>query len=396
MSRRQPPSAGSGLPQQTRQNEYFVPRDGIDREVITADICRYLGNDALVRPGNYENPENGQTIQGYYINAYRNLTSAMIQDLKADSARWDQERRQQSANRSSAGGGIIATNDVYIRSSNSPPVQYRNSDIHQSRQYYGPTEFASGGAADPYDAGPRYPGTGSGGYNGASGNYQAQPQYTTTAGGYPPQGYTQSAQFAPPGGVSFSPTPHTVSTPGFGGSVQDTTYNMVGANLRANPPDAYGNDPYAASRDPRGDPRDPRDQRVPVSTMAATRSTYSTAGPVPPQGYTATSQSSGYYQQGAPPNAAYAPQPQPADPFYGRARSDCLASPAGTAGFSATPEQQQYETTPAQQRVSGSSQHTQQSTSSSTRHRSERDSVERHADRHSDSRHTHRSHRTGR
>lgn len=37
-----------------RQNEYFVPRDGIDREVITADICRYLGNDALVRPGTYE------------------------------------------------------------------------------------------------------------------------------------------------------------------------------------------------------------------------------------------------------------------------------------------------------------------------------------------------------
>lgn len=37
-----------------RTNEYFVPKAGIDREVITADICRYLGNDALVRPGNYE------------------------------------------------------------------------------------------------------------------------------------------------------------------------------------------------------------------------------------------------------------------------------------------------------------------------------------------------------
>ncbi|KAG5797976.1 hypothetical protein H9Q69_002981 [Fusarium xylarioides] len=37
-----------------RQNEYFLPREGIDREVIAADICRYLGNDALVRPGHYE------------------------------------------------------------------------------------------------------------------------------------------------------------------------------------------------------------------------------------------------------------------------------------------------------------------------------------------------------
>lgn len=46
---------GTGLPVPTsRQNEYFVSRDGIDREVISADICRYLGNDALVRPGHYE------------------------------------------------------------------------------------------------------------------------------------------------------------------------------------------------------------------------------------------------------------------------------------------------------------------------------------------------------
>jgi len=37
-----------------RTREYFLPGIGIDREVITADICRYLGNDALVRPGNYE------------------------------------------------------------------------------------------------------------------------------------------------------------------------------------------------------------------------------------------------------------------------------------------------------------------------------------------------------
>jgi len=40
--------------QAVRTNEYFVPKDGIDREVITADVCRYLGNDALVRPGSYE------------------------------------------------------------------------------------------------------------------------------------------------------------------------------------------------------------------------------------------------------------------------------------------------------------------------------------------------------
>ena len=30
---------------------WFVPRDGISREVISADIQRFLGNDATVRPG---------------------------------------------------------------------------------------------------------------------------------------------------------------------------------------------------------------------------------------------------------------------------------------------------------------------------------------------------------
>lgn len=101
---------------QNRSNEYFVPKDGIDREVITADICRYLGNDALVRPGTYENPVTKLTQQGYYVTAYRNLTSAMIADLKADSQRWEQERR---AANSRAG--------------------YTQSQTHESRQQWGPS-----------------------------------------------------------------------------------------------------------------------------------------------------------------------------------------------------------------------------------------------------------------
>ncbi|KAH7223000.1 hypothetical protein BKA60DRAFT_668921 [Fusarium oxysporum] len=97
-----------------RQNEYFVRRDGIDREVITADICQYLGQDALVRPGHYENPETGQAIQCYYITASRNLISAMIEDLKADSAQWEQEVRAVPRNRLGQG-------------------RYRDSQIHRNR-----------------------------------------------------------------------------------------------------------------------------------------------------------------------------------------------------------------------------------------------------------------------
>lgn len=95
---------GPPLPPSNRKNEYFVPRDGIDKDVITADITRYLGNDALVRPGNYENPAAGTVQAGYFITAYRNLTSEMIADLKADSARWDAERKISGSRGQSVGG----------------------------------------------------------------------------------------------------------------------------------------------------------------------------------------------------------------------------------------------------------------------------------------------------
>lgn len=364
MSRRPAPSSSSTLPTQNRQNEYFVPRDGIDREVITADICRYLGNDALVRPGTYENPQSGQIIQGYYINAYRNLTTAMIEDLKADSARWDQERRQQSASRNNAAG-----------------VQYRNSDTHQSRQYYGPTEGGFSSAdpnRDPYgDATPRYPGTGSAGYTGAAGSYAAQ-QYPQ--GGYSTQqGYTtQASQFQPQGtSVTYS----TIPQPGFGQPGQDPPFQLVGADSRvASNPQAMYNDPYAGSRDP----RDPRDQRTPITTMPASRTTYATSGAPVPQSYPATATAGSYYPPNpSPSNPAYAPTVQPGDPFYGR---------AGTTSYG-TSADQQYENTPAPSRTSATTTSTQIPTSgsSSSRHR-ERDSV----DRHTESRHAHRSHRSGR
>lgn len=156
----------SSRPTQPRTNEYFVPKDGIDREVITADICRYLGNDALVRPGNYENPNTRQVQQGYFITAYRNLTTEMIADLKADSQRWEAERRQ-TASRGQPSG-----------------VEYRSSTTHQSRQYYGPTESGSTpgysqtpqAQAQVYDSGPQYQ---QGGYAQPSVGYAANQGYAT-------------------------------------------------------------------------------------------------------------------------------------------------------------------------------------------------------------------------
>ena len=73
--------------------QWFISGDGIDRHVISADIQRYLGNDATVRPGvgNGDNDvsettsrsrvnttNNPQGVHGYWIKAYRNLTTVGI------------------------------------------------------------------------------------------------------------------------------------------------------------------------------------------------------------------------------------------------------------------------------------------------------------------------------
>ena len=39
------------MPAQDIARQWFIPGEGIERQVISADIQRYLGNDATVRPG---------------------------------------------------------------------------------------------------------------------------------------------------------------------------------------------------------------------------------------------------------------------------------------------------------------------------------------------------------
>lgn len=119
----------------SRANQWFVPGDGIAREVITADIQRYLGPDALVRPG----PGNGEFEgrSGYWITAYRTLTSQMIQDLKMDSLRWQQEQGRQEGGRRGA---------------------YQDSDTHAARQHWGPSEAFQAGRGESRETSSRQPG----------------------------------------------------------------------------------------------------------------------------------------------------------------------------------------------------------------------------------------------
>lgn len=151
------------VPPCNRHNEeYFVPGDGIDREVITADITRYLGNDALVRPGTFVNKEDGRAMRGYFITGYRNLTSEMIADLKADSARWEQERRtmgsgaQYTPQATDPDNGMASTlypgygpahAPAYPNASNYPNRYFRGANMCVPAQ---PQESFNASRQDPY------------------------------------------------------------------------------------------------------------------------------------------------------------------------------------------------------------------------------------------------------
>lgn len=162
-----------------RQNEYFIPGDGISREVIQADICRYLGNDALVRPGNH----SGR--QGFFIRAYRNLTSEMIADLKADSARWEADVSRRA--------------DLGY-----PRANYATSAIHEVRQQQGPspTTYSAAPAQaymDPYSQSP---------YSGSQSAPYSNPSYTST---HSPYGQGQ-APYPPPQVTYSGSQPPVVTT----------------------------------------------------------------------------------------------------------------------------------------------------------------------------------------
>ncbi|EUC27669.1 hypothetical protein COCCADRAFT_49060, partial [Bipolaris zeicola 26-R-13] len=117
----------------SRANQWFVPGEGIAREVITADIQRYLGPDALGQPG-------------YWITAYRTLTSQMIQDLKMDSQRWQQERQPGETGRGGSHSPQVRTTKVSA-GPNASLVAYQDSRTHAARQHWGPTKPYEHGAS---------------------------------------------------------------------------------------------------------------------------------------------------------------------------------------------------------------------------------------------------------
>ncbi|POS72207.1 transcription factor RfeG [Diaporthe helianthi] len=288
---------GSGTPSNAsaRQNEYFIPRDGIDREVITADICRYLGNDALVRPGTYEDKKSGRTIQGYFVTAYRNLTSAMIADLKADSARWEQERRNHS-------GGTLTSHDssaFFLRSSksNSPPARYSDSQnrFNSSTQYdTSGVIYPNGPSGDSYKSVPRYPGSDAPGYSASTGSqpYHQENRQSGYGGQYPQATFSPQVQDA----RAYPQQPVAGSSSVYGGQA----YPNHPTNNVPDPVPYYSGGMSVVS---------PQSQHRPQAGYPDGRIDASSRSAYPPSSYGAQEQA--YY-------TSQYPIPQPHDASFGR------------------------------------------------------------------------------
>ena len=205
----------------------------------------------------------------------------MIADLKADSERWEQERRATASRGQPSNGISFRDSDGIVRKSNTPIVEYRASTTHQSRQYYGPTEAAPGAQI---------------GYPAAASAATSQGVYDSSAqAGYPTQSYAQpSAGYAQPQGYA----------------VQDNNYYVSGGDMRVQPDDQRGSS-----------------ARVPVTQSGVPRS--NVQYPSSNSAYPAQQDSRTLYYSSAQPAAVASAQysTQPTDPYYGRGAYNHPPSP---------------------------------------------------------------------
>jgi hypothetical protein len=204
----------------------------------------------------------------------------MVEDLKADSARWEQEQRQVSAGRSQLSNGISPRESEGSGwKSNAPVVGYTNSQVHQSRQYYGPTEPVPG--ATP-------------GYASSPASMDSQSTYGTNSG-YQQPGYGGQQQ------PSYSSQPQS----GYG--IPENQYYIAGSNMDVDPTPTRQRVPVQQSgmTVPRGQVAYSNNPTVYQQQPLQDGRGYSSSG----QQYPASSSAQQYVTH---------PTQQPTDPYYGR------------------------------------------------------------------------------
>jgi hypothetical protein len=120
----------------------------------------------------------------------------MIADIKADSERWEDERRATASRGRHSSGISFRDPGGIVRRPNTPIVEYRASTSDKFRKYYGPTEAAP---AEPF--GYQQPASSSTGqlyYSGTQGGYYPQQRFAQ-----PPAGYQHPQGYAMPDGSNY-------------------------------------------------------------------------------------------------------------------------------------------------------------------------------------------------
>jgi hypothetical protein len=269
----------------------------------------------------------------------------MIQDLKADSARWEQERRASARNAAPGAGGSR-------EQPRGGPSDYSSWKNRQREQQEYDSTYASSAMDIDYNTAPPSAPPPNPHYAAGQGYPGAPPPQGYPQAAYPPPIHPPAPQYQPAQAYGYPPNPP--------GSQYSPGPQQSGDRFMAPPPPIQGSFPahpqdagfihgsnyssasgYATAGQPRMPP-------LPMTSVSAPpRTTYSVPSgpPYGPEG------DYGY----APPAGNPAPQAFPSDPLYGRgayatttkithppeASSDELGSPAGTTprqGFGAAPE----------------------------------------------------------
>ncbi len=292
---------------------------------------------------------------------------AMIQDLKADSARWEQERRAASRLASAPGGTTHSSqpSGIFVRrDSNSPAGRDIRTQDYSSwknhlreQEYHQQAAYAASGGMDI-----DYPPASAGANQGYPGQQYAQPTVSYTPTGYSTQAHQAAApqyaaqptytyapvpaqnQYSPPPNERYNAMPPPASIPV--SHPQEPSPFYAGSNFQTAAP---GYSTAGSSRMP---------QAIPHPSAAPSRSYPATAGPTP--GYGTDPDPYGSYPQQQQQAGIPGAQSFPTDGLYGRgayktaatnpteASSDNLGSPAGAPqrqGYPAPSDQhqQQYE-----------------------------------------------------
>ncbi|KAL2037260.1 hypothetical protein N7G274_009949 [Stereocaulon virgatum] len=145
-------SSGRDPARRNGLKQFFLDGDGIHREVLQMEICKYLGPEAVSRPYNHEG------IEGYRLNAIRTFTQEEIDELRMLSDAFKSELRYKKRNRvKDISYGVSETRDhqeSILRTMSVPQTGYQSLSSLSSPTY----QPAQGGAYPgyPYSQAPGY------------------------------------------------------------------------------------------------------------------------------------------------------------------------------------------------------------------------------------------------